>query len=168
MYRGSTSVGRSCKQAWPTTRNQATSNTSWQPDNCIHTYKQFLTKVCRGQICASSCSVSIVCLSCIYPACCRLLLTACQICVWTLKTCVQHWNTEIERERREGERRVRWDGISGNCLLFSLSVSREISALHCLISSLILSFCFLGHVHAIVDTFEIVSFSLSILAFHPH
>lgn len=129
--------------------------------------------VCWGQICAAPCSVSIVCLSRIYPACCRLCVTACQSCVWTLNMCVcsTERQTDTHRERgggrQGGEVRVRRDGISGNCLLFSLSVSGENSTLHCLISCL-LSFCLLGRVHANVGTFEIASFSLSILAFHPH
>lgn len=76
---------------------------------------------------------SIVWLSCIYPVCCRLCVTARWSCVCALCR---------ERQRgwrgvwgQEGEGKVRQEGISRNCLLSSLSVSREISAPHCLIFS---------------------------------
>lgn len=115
-HRGSTGVGRSCKQARPATRKLATSNTSWQPNNCIqtHTHTSTTTKLCAGQMCASSCKVSVVCLSCIYPACCRLRVTACQSCVWASNMCVCSTERQTDRERERG----RWAGegrvIRGN------------------------------------------------------
>lgn len=53
-------------------------------------------------MCASSCSVSIVCLSCIYPACCRLCVNCeSELCV-ALCVCVCSTETQTQRERGGG------------------------------------------------------------------
>lgn len=100
---------------------------AWQPETLAgkpttaskHAHTSPNKTVC-GHMCGTSCSVSIVCLSCIYPGCWRLCVTACQNCVWTLNMCVCSSETEKQTQRLRGEGRVRWGEISGNCLLICL------------------------------------------------
>lgn len=91
-----------------------------------------------------------------------------ELCVDDTYVCAALWNTDSEADmeagRWWGEGRVRRGETSGNRLLFFLSVSREISALHCLTSS-VLSFCLWGYVYANVDKFDTAPHSLPILAF---